>query len=49
MTRKQLPGGYVRLTPDEGKRIFHPASGQYYSEVVCLEKKSNQFIEVNHD
>lgn len=49
MTRKQLPGGYVRLTPDEGKRIFHPASGKYYSEVVVTENKSNQFIEVTHD
>ena len=49
MTKQNLPGGYVRLTPDKGKRIYHPATSQYYSEVVVKESQANQFIEVDHD
>lgn len=41
----KLPDGYVRLTPDQGKRLYHQPTGRYYSEAVVTEDKIVQFKE----
>lgn len=45
MTIEHLSDGYVRLTPDEGKRLYNTVTEQYYSEAVVKEGKISQFIE----
>lgn len=45
MKIEYLSDGYVRLTPDEGKRLYNTVIKQYYSEAVVKEEKRNQFIE----
>lgn len=47
MTIEKLDNGYVRLTPDGGKRLYNIASEQYYSEAVVKESKVAQFMEVD--
>lgn len=45
MKIEHLPDGYVRLTPDEEKRLYNTVTEQYYSEAVVKEGKISQFIE----
>lgn len=47
MIIEHLPDGFVRLTPDDGKRLYNIASEQYYSEAVVKESKVAQFMEVD--
>lgn len=46
MKTKKLPGGYVRLTPNKGKKLVHTFSGQSYSEAVVKEDKVGEFKEL---
>lgn len=45
MKIEHLPDGYVRLTPDEGKRLYNIATEKYYSEAVVKEDQVSLFIE----
>lgn len=47
MKVEPLPNGFVRITPDEGKRLYNAASDQYYSEAVVRKNKVLNFIEVD--
>ena len=45
MSREDIGGGIVRLTPDEGKVLRDTRNGRTYSEVVCESKNAQYFTE----
>lgn len=45
MKIEQLTNGYVRLTPDKGKRLYNSVTEQYYSEAIVRENKVANFSE----